>query len=121
MYQLNPKSLNIISITYFSCHENLSRSDLGDVRTLNHNGPAVWLVGVRVAVPRFLPVLVDGGEFWVTIKLSRQYEVQVDGSEVLCHDETVKVASKKQGTRASAASPIDSVLVAGLVKVYKIY
>jgi hypothetical protein len=35
----------------------------------------------------------------------------------LGHDETVKMASKKQGTSASAGSPIDFVSAAGLVKV----
>jgi hypothetical protein len=34
-----------------------------------------------------------------------------------CHDETVQMASKKQGTSASAGSPIDSVSAAGLVQV----
>jgi hypothetical protein len=34
-----------------------------------------------------------------------------------CHDEIVKVASKKQGTSASAGSPIDFVSVAGSVQV----
>jgi hypothetical protein len=45
----------------------LSRSGL----YMNANGPAVELVAVCVAVPRFLPVLVDG-------------------RELSCHDETVK-------------------------------
>jgi hypothetical protein len=36
---------------------------------------------------------------------------------VLGHDEIVQLASKKQGTRASAGNPIDFVSVAGLVKV----
>ena len=33
------------------------------------------------------------------------------------HDETVQMASKKQGTRASAGSPIDFVSAAGSVRV----
>ena len=36
---------------------------------------------------------------------------------VLGHDKIVQVASKKQGTRASARSPIDFVLAAGSVRV----
>jgi len=35
----------------------------------------------------------------------------------LGHDKTVQMASKKQGTRASAGSPIDFVLAAGTVRV----
>jgi len=41
--------------------------------------------------------------------------VPVDGYEVLCHDETVEMTSKKQGTSASAGSPIDFVSAAGSV------
>jgi len=56
-------------------------------------------------VPRFLPV-------------------PIDGRELSCHDETVQMASKKQGTIRqlveSAGSPIDSVPAAGLVKVAKV-
>jgi hypothetical protein len=35
----------------------------------------------------------------------------------MCHDEIVQVASKKQGTRASAGSPIGSVSAEGTVRV----
>jgi hypothetical protein len=38
---------------------------------------------------------------------------------VFGHDKIVQTASKKQGTRASAGSPIDSVPTAGLVMVPK--
>jgi hypothetical protein len=38
---------------------------------------------------------------------------------VLYHDEIVLMASKKQGTSASAASPIDFVSAAGTVRVAK--
>jgi hypothetical protein len=41
----------------------------------------------------------------------------MSGRDVLCHDETVKIASKKQGTSASAGSPIDFVSVEGTVRV----
>ena len=40
---------------------------------------------------------------------AKRYQVQIDGSEVTCHDEIVSVKSKKQGPRASADSPIDFV------------
>ena len=39
----------------------------------------------------------------------KRYQVQIDGSEVSCHDEIVSVASKKQGTSASADSANDAV------------
>ena len=39
----------------------------------------------------------------------RRYQVQIDGSEVSCHDEIVSVPSKKQGTCASARQPKDAV------------
>ena len=48
-------------------------------------------------------------------KLSKRYQVPIDGSEVSCHDEIVSVASKKQGTSASAGSPIDFISAAGSV------
>jgi hypothetical protein len=44
------------------------------------------------------------------------YQVPIDGSEVTCHDEIVSVTSKKQGTSASAGSPIDLVSAAGTVR-----
>ena len=50
-------------------------------------------------------------------EIARWYQVQIDGSEVSCHDETVSVTSKKQGTSASARSPIDFVSAAGTVLV----
>ena len=39
----------------------------------------------------------------------RQYQVQIDSSEVSFHDEIVSVKSKKQGTSASAHQPKDAV------------
>jgi len=48
---------------------------------------------------------------------AKQYQVQIDGSEVSCHDEKVSVTSKKHDTRASAGSPIDFVSAAGTVQV----
>ena len=68
-------------------------------------------------MPCFLPVPVGGRKFLVTIKLSKRYQVPIDGCKLSCHDEIVQMASKKQGTRASAGSPIDFVSAAGLVKV----
>ena len=53
----------------------------------------------------------------VTVKLSRRYQVPVDGSEVTCHDEIVSVTSKKQGTSASADSANDAVPVDETVRV----
>jgi hypothetical protein len=50
-------------------------------------------------------------------KWSRWYQVLIDGRNVSGHDGTVQMASKKQGTSASAGSPIDFVSAAGLVKV----
>jgi len=40
---------------------------------------------------------------------AKRYQVQIDGSEVSCHDEIVSVKSKKRGTRASARQPKDAV------------
>ena len=37
---------------------------------------------------------------------AKRYQVQIDGSEVSCHDEIVSVKSKKQGARASARQPM---------------
>jgi hypothetical protein len=50
-------------------------------------------------------------------KAVKLHQVQIDGSEVKCHDEIVSVTSKKQGTSASAGSPIDFVSAAGSVGV----
>ena len=47
----------------------------------------------------------------------RRYQVQIDGSEVSCHDETVLGKSKKQGTSASARQPKDAVPVDETVRV----
>jgi hypothetical protein len=44
-------------------------------------------------------------------------QVPIDGRVVSCHDETVLVTSKKQGTSASAGSPIDFVSAAEIVPV----
>ena len=54
---------------------------------------------------RFLPVPVDGREAKGHGETTRGYQVQIDGSEVTCHDEIVSVTSKKQGTSASAHKP----------------
>ena len=43
--------------------------------------------------------------------------MQIDDIEVSCHDEIVSVKSKKQGTSASAGSPIDFVSAAVSVRV----
>jgi hypothetical protein len=56
-------------------------------------------------VPRFLPVPVDGCEAKGHGEAVKRYQVQIDGSEVSCHDEIVSVTSKKRGTRASARQP----------------
>jgi hypothetical protein len=52
---------------------------------------------------------------------ARRYQVQIDGSEVSCHDETVLVTNKKQSTirqlAESACNPIDFVSAAGIVQV----
>ena len=40
---------------------------------------------------------------------SKRYQVPISGREVRCHDETVQIASKKQGTSASADSANDAV------------
>jgi hypothetical protein len=65
---------------------------LGVSKTITPNDPAVWLGAVCVAVTCFLPV-------------------QIDGSEISCHDEIVSVKSKKQGASASADSANDAVPV----------
>jgi hypothetical protein len=48
---------------------------------------------------------------------ARRYQVQIDGSEVACHDEIVSVNCKKQGTSASADSANDAVQVDETVRV----
>jgi hypothetical protein len=40
--------------------------------------------------------------------LSKRYQVPINGREFTCHDEIVQMASKKQGTSASADSANDS-------------
>jgi len=60
-------------------------------------------------VPYFLPVLVDGCEAKGHGENVKWYQVQIDDSEVSCHDEIVSVKSKKQGTSASARQPKDAV------------
>jgi len=68
-------------------------------------------------VPCFLPVPVDGR------KLSGHDETVLTvlnpdkRTSVWCHDEIVQIASKKQGTSASACNPIDSFSAAGTVRV----
>jgi hypothetical protein len=68
-------------------------------------------------VPRFLPVPVGGRYVLGHDNLSKRYQVLIDGRKLSGYDETVKMASKKQGTRASAGSPIDFVSEAGAVRV----
>jgi hypothetical protein len=70
-----------------------------------------------VAVPRFLPVPVGGREAKGHDEAVKRYQVQIDGSEVTCHDEIVLVKSKKQGTSASADSANDAVTVDKTVRV----
>ena len=60
-------------------------------------------------MPRFLPVPVDGRVASGQCDTVKRYQVQIDGSEVSCHDEIVSVPSKKQGTSASARQPNDAV------------
>ncbi len=60
-------------------------------------------------MPCFLPVLVDGREAKGHGETVKRYQVQIDGSEVSCHDEIGSVKSKKQGTSASADSANDAV------------
>jgi hypothetical protein len=48
-------------------------------------------------------------KFRVTVKLLNGTQVQIDGSEVTCHDEIVSVRAKKQGTSALASQPKDAV------------
>ena len=84
---------------------------------MNTNGPAVWLGAVCVAVPSFLPVPGDGRVVSGHGEAARRYPVQIDGSEVSCHDEIVSVPSKKRGTSASAYNPIDFVSAVGTVRV----
>ena len=60
-------------------------------------------------MPRFLPVPVNGRVANGHGEAVRRYQVQIDGSEVSCHDEIVSVKSKKQGTSASARQPKDAV------------
>ncbi len=57
----------------------------------------------------FLPVLVSGREAKGHSETAKRYQVQIDGSEVSCHDEIVSVTSKKQGASASADSANDAV------------
>ena len=68
----------------------------------------------------FLPVPVDGSEVSGHGETAKWYQVQIDGSEVSCHDEIVSVTSKKQGTSASADSPIDFVPGDETVRVHRI-
>ena len=60
-------------------------------------------------MPHFLPVLVDDREAKGHDEAVKRYQVQIDGSEVTCHDEIVLVKSKKRGTSASADSANDAV------------
>jgi hypothetical protein len=62
-------------------------------------------------VPCFLPVPVSGREANGHGEAAKWYQVQIDGRNVSGHDGTVKMASKKQGTSASADSANDAVLV----------
>ena len=53
----------------------------------------------------FLPFMVDGRVAKGHVEAVKRYQVQIDGSEVSCHDEIVSVPSKKQGASAMAGSP----------------
>jgi hypothetical protein len=68
-------------------------------------------------VPRFLPVLVDGRVHTGHDEIVLTVPSPGDGCEILGQDEIVQMASKKQGTSASAGSPIDFVSAAGSVRV----
>jgi hypothetical protein len=68
-------------------------------------------------VTSFLPVPVDGCEAKGQDETVKWYQVQIDGSEVKCHDEIVSVKSKKRGTSASADSANDAVTVDETVRV----
>ena len=56
-----------------------------------------------------MPVPVGGREAKGHGEIAKRLQVQIDGSEVSCHDEIVSVPSKKQGTSASASQPKDAV------------
>jgi hypothetical protein len=56
-----------------------------------------------------LPVPVDGRIDKGHGEAAKRYQVQIDGSEVSCHDEIVSVKCKKQGASASACQPKDAV------------
>jgi hypothetical protein len=58
-----------------------------------------------------LPVPVNGHVAKGHGETIKRYQVQIDGSEVSCHDEIVSVKSKKQGTSASADSANEAVQV----------
>jgi hypothetical protein len=47
-------------------------------------------------VPRFLPVPVDSRVAKGHGEAARRYQVQIDGSEVSCHDEIVSVRAKNK-------------------------
>ena len=57
----------------------------------------------------FLPVQVDGRELPCHDEAVRRYQVPISGRALSCHDEIVLMASKKQGTSASADSANDAV------------
>jgi hypothetical protein len=56
-----------------------------------------------------LPVPVDDREAKGHDEIAKRYQVQIEGGEVMYHDEIVPVTSKKRGTRASADSANDTV------------
>ena len=57
---------------------------------MNTNGPVVWGVAVCVEVGMsFCKVPVSGQDFRVTLKLSRWYQVPIDGQDLSRHDKTV--------------------------------
>ena len=47
-------------------------------------------------MPRFLPVPVDGRVAKGHGVAAKRYQVQIDGSEVTCHDEIVSVRAKNK-------------------------
>ena len=55
----------------------------------------------------FLPVPVSGSEAKGHCEAAKQYQVQIDDSEVLCHNEIVSVPSKKRAPARRPAAHVD--------------
>ena len=64
-----------------------------------------------------MPIPIKGCEAKGQDETVKRYQVQIEGSEVTCHDGIVSVTSKKQGTSASADSANDAVPVDETVRV----